>query len=197
MYGNSLIGLPEGFNYGRSYYLSTPQPPRFPLDESFRRLEIISARHGVTFVVGLLDSMRNSAYLIDGGYQPRLIHHKQVPDSTSTYAPCETDCDGENPIEQGGALIGVLICNEAEGGGSGTAARLRQRPGARKVICIPACMTSLVFSSDLQSDCWQGSFVVLANRRPHPDGCRSFVADLTGQKLAVSQKMNQIVLSRW
>jgi predicted amidohydrolase len=192
---DSLIVLPEAFNYGRSYYRDPSKEPKFSLDESVKDLATISKELGVVFVSSLLHPPSSSAYWIDRNGS-RLMCHKKSADSSKTYTPWSGDCGGNNPLEYEGARIGVLICNEVDRYASGLAATLDESSAARKIICIPACMTSMMFGAPLTAR-WSGKYVILANRRPWPDGCKSFIGNTTGQMLCLSEGPNQIVLRAW
>ena len=192
---DSLIVLPEAFNYGRSYVRHPSKEPKFSLDESVKELATISKELGVAFVVSLLDPPNSSAYWIDRSGS-RLICHKKCADSSETYTPWSGDCGGNNPLEYEGACIGVLICNEVDDYATSLAATLDERSSARKIICIPACMTSTMFGAPL-TDRWAGKYVILANRRPWPDGCKSFIAKTNGHMACLSEGPNEIVLRAW
>ena len=195
---DSLIVLPEAFNYGRSYCRDPGKKPKFTLDEAVKELAATSKELGVVFVVSLLDPPNNSAYWVDGNGS-RLMRHKKSADTSNTYTPWSADGGGNNPVEYEGAYIGVLICNEAERYyASSLVATLDEHSAARKIICIPASMTSGVFDGpSLMASYWSGKYVILANRRPYPDGCKSFIANTTRQMLRRSDGPNEIVLSAW
>jgi predicted amidohydrolase len=190
----SLIVLPEAFNYGRSYCRDPGKEPRFTPEESKKELATISKEGKVVFVASLLDPPYSSAYWIDHDGS-RLMRHKESADTSKSYTPWSGDCRGNNPLEYEGECIGVLICNEVEHYATSLAATLDEHSADRKIICIPACMTSMMFDAPLAARHWSGKYVILANRMP--GGCKSFIARTNGQMACLSEGPNQIVLRAW
>ena len=192
---DSLIVLPEAFNYGRSYCRDPGKKPKFTLDEAVKELAATSKELGVVFVVSLLDPPNNSAYWVDGNGR-RLMRHKESADTSKSYTPWSGDCGGNNPLEYEGACIGVLTCNEAFGCyAPSLAATLDEHSAVRKIFCIPASMTSGAFDGPLMTSHWSGKYVILANRMP--GGCKSFIAKTNRQMACLSEGPNQIVLRAW
>jgi len=204
---DSLIVLPEAFNYGRSYSQDPYKESKLTQVEAANELAVLSRDHGVTFVVGLLDPPRNSAYLVRGLGEPVLMRHKRTEDSTNTggachpkwWRPCEADY-GSNPYICEGACIGVLICNEMDccASASWLAQELDQRAGTmRKVICIPAHMANGHLEGPSGFAPWLGKYVVFANSRKWPDGSRSFIANRSGQWAPEPGQLGRFVLKTW
>jgi len=178
--GGSLIVLPEAFNYGGSYSLDPPHPPRISAVVALCKLAELSGRYRVVFVVGLLVPPRNSAYLIRADEKPLLVGHKRTQDHTRTYHPCGADCGGY-PFECEGADIGVLICKDTEIYARWLAEQLSRSRASRKVICIPAHgFDGYLSGAHLHSRHWSNSYVVLANSAPY--GTESFIANRAGRK---------------
>ena len=205
-YGDSLPGslvvLPEAVNYGKTYYLYDKDAPMLPPGDAARKLAALSRAYGVVFVAGLLDRQCrcNSAYLIRSQGEPALMRHKTRGDCTQSYDACEAPC-GKNPINSQDACIGALICNEAECHAAWLAQELDRHAGPRrKVICIPASMTSTYLSGDsLDSAPWFSGkyYTVLANSRPCPDGTKSFITNKRGLKAPDSEPHGGLFLKPW
>jgi predicted amidohydrolase len=180
--GNSLIVLPEAFNFGNYDGRSAlEQSPQF-----IEALVQLAAAHRVIFVTGILEGKRNSAYLIDGE-SAQLMCHKIGDDYTGFYDPCTGNPDTYNPITFSNACVGTLIRIDAAADDGrqphighrldGFLDRLSEPHTGRKIVCVPARFSQHPrkhldrFSK--MTDCWyvvaQGSYTM--------DQGPSFVAD--------------------
>lgn len=162
--GNSLIVLPEAFNFWAYHSQSVPeQSPQF-----LEALVKLAEEHRVIFVAGILEGRRNSAYLIDEeGAQ--LMCHKIGDDRTCIYDPCTGNPDPCNPIRFRNASVGALICIDAvpedvpqqphiERRLDELLGRLSEPQTEWKIVCVPARFRSSPrqhldrFSK--MKDCW-------------------------------------------
>lgn len=189
----SLIVLPEGFNLGRAYDLSSnpKDEPRLHERCVLECLRQIAASYEVAFVVGVIeiDTRRNSAYFVDAG-TPRLMCHKIINDQSREYEPCTSDCQGENPITYPeGTCVGALICADAidnrptpfEGAKAAYERRCKLEAklcGKRSLVCVPAHMDT---RDNHPHIC--GSGLILANSR---SGSSSLIKDRNGRELPTS-----------
>jgi len=138
---NSLIVLPEAFNIGK--YESRPLPGE-PAEEFLGALRGLAAEHSVTFVTGVLEGRRNSAYFVNSKVA-KLMCHKIGDDLTGFYDPCTTDPDPANPITFNNACIGALICMDSTNGDNQLVMERRKsflrRFNSRdcyQVLCVPS-----------------------------------------------------------
>ena len=95
---NSLIVLPEAFNYGRSYS-EKGRCPKFTAEFAVDYLSELSSHHRITFVAGLLDWPDNSAFLINGNDEPILLRKKTTgehkePGTKDMYQPYQEIANG-------------------------------------------------------------------------------------------------------
>lgn len=194
---DSLLVLPESFNYGRSLSRDQREAPKFPRAEAEHELKTLSHLYEVSFVVSLIEFRRNSAYLIHGN-QTIFMGHKRKKDWSDTYDPFEGD-SGENPIEHRGIRLGALICADAWSHGPALADKLDARSSARKIICIPAHMDAgYLEGPSLDSSHWHGKYVILANSKPWPEGTRSFVTNRSASKLGWPiEQRRKLFLRTW
>jgi len=141
--GNSLIVLPEAFNF-RDYNSHGAAEPPGPFLASLSEL---AGKHGLLFVTGLLDGRRNVAYLVDGS-GAQLMCHKIGEDGTGFYDPYTGQPDPCNPITFHNACVGALICIDAADD-DGTQPHIRKRlegflerlsasQAKHKIVCVPA-----------------------------------------------------------
>lgn len=141
---NSLIVVPEAFNIGHDYDLpASDLRPR----EILEKLHELAAPLRITFVVGILDRRRNSAYWVDAN-GPELMCHKMGDDLKGLYKRCLRNPDRRNPIACANARIGVLICMDANDNTACIRCRrnkllagLREGDG-NKILCVPARFTN-------------------------------------------------------
>ena len=116
--GNSLIVLPEAFNYG-SY---KSDAGLLPAQEILERLRCdLAGSLRINFVVGILEpyrgrlgrvGRRNSAYWVDASGS-RLMCNKVGDDQTKLYDPCTQNPDRCNPVACDNARACALICMDA------------------------------------------------------------------------------------
>ena len=185
---NSLIVLPEAFNNGGDYSVQPCRQLLIGADDTLRCLAAIARERDLVFVAGLLEPPNNSAYLIDNG-RPRLMCHKQA------------HCDIGNPIEINDACIGALICSDARDNHQRLTDKADKSTCAHRVICIPAAMSSGTFDSPrFTLSGYRNKYVVLANGKPPPDTCGSFLANKVGSKVGnrnFNCPHNAIFLATW
>jgi predicted amidohydrolase len=193
----SLVVLPEAFNNGRPYYDHPQMSPLFSAANVLRSLADLAIRHQASFVVGLLDPPNNSCAIVrPDGWQ--MLSHKKTDDTSRNYVPW-LGTDPANPITVEDIAIGVLLCKDVDCPGS-LIADLDALQASRSVVCIPACMSAVYFSGEyLNSLCWSGKYLVLANSRP--DGCDSFITNNRRQKVASTadrsaggNRRNQVII---
>lgn len=197
---DSLIVLPEAFNNGKFYDDEPRMAPRLAPADAMRDLAGLARQFGVVFVAGLLDPPHNLAVLVsqDGD---KLLAYKKSNDRTGNYEPWHGP-DPANPIMIDDVCVGILLCNEVDYPND-LIAKLDRHNGVRKVICVPACMSSAYFSGDSMAyEHWLGKYTVLANSREY--GCGSFITDTKGKKVItfgyprrLGQDGNQIIHRTW
>jgi predicted amidohydrolase len=183
---NSLIVLPEAFNCGEAVFRdNASQRPLIDAGKVIEDLKAIAGRYDLVWVVGLLDPPHNSVYWIEKGLS-RLMGHKG------------TDPELDNPIETNGVCVGALICSDARDNRWGVTAKVKASACARKVVGIPASMSSETFGSpDFPLPEYREMSVVLANAKPTTDSCGSFFVN-RGKKLEeLTEQRNRIYLTTW
>jgi hypothetical protein len=109
--GDSLIVLPEGFNYVGGYRWKAGEPD-YSID---RALQALSVEFRVAFVAGLMESASpgiryNSAVLIDGTLRHRLAL-KEEDDGFFNYACAKYN----RPLLHRGVWVIALVCIDAFG----------------------------------------------------------------------------------
>jgi predicted amidohydrolase len=179
---NSLLVLPEAFNSGEPYYDDLPNSV-ISAHKILDRLSVIAVEHDIVLVAGVLEPPRNSAYLIDSN-GPRLMGYKGA------------DCGADNPIELNAVCIGALICSDAQDRFSWLMEKFEKSRCPRKIICIPASMSSSTFTSDrFVLPAYREKYVALANANLL--GCGSFFANMAGTKVNFKGSANKIFLKTW
>jgi predicted amidohydrolase len=190
---NSLIVLPEAFNNGADYN-DEDRPPRIDADLMRSELSAIANEHGLLFVAGLLAPMlgepASCAYLIDGRGS-RLMVRKGA------------EHDVEDPIEAEGVCVGCLICSDAYNfvSRNRVTEKVEKSILARKVVCIPASMSTGTFESpSFPLPEYRNKYVLMANGKPSSFGAGSFIANKGGTKINdrnFDNRHNTIFLATW
>lgn len=208
---DSLIVLPEGFNNGKPYedgaFHDCRRKREAQIDHrwTLQSLVRIAESVKVIFVVGILDGVNNSAYLVESG-TARLMCHKKADDRTDNYDPCTVDCDNGNPVHLPAAGVSVMTSICMDFADRPRLKNLSEKCGVgRRVVCIPASMSDSYFSGVFYttSDHLLGKYVVLANSKQRNwASCGSFIGNPKGRKVAQcgpadTQERNRIQLRSW